>query len=107
VERRLIDIVHAHSAPGSSLAYEVKLAVESTAVRESPVYRDARDRIGVDLLALFDPEPRPDSAVGLAARGWHTQVDTPFDHSGRLGRGPRPERNDALAANRWTFALRP
>jgi len=106
-ERRLIDTVHAHSAPGSSLAYEVKLTVESTAVRESPVYRDARDRIGVDLLALFDPEPRPDSAAGLAARGWHTQVDTPFDHSGRLGRGPRPERNDALAANRWTFALLP
>jgi methyltransferase (TIGR00027 family) len=106
-ERGLVETVDAHSAPGSAFAYEVKFGVESGAVRGSPVYREARDRIGVDLLALFDPEPRPDSAARLAERGWRTEVHTPFEHSRRLGRGPLPEPDDALGANRWVFATRP
>ncbi|AJE81491.1 methyltransferase [Streptomyces albus] len=105
-ERRLIAAVDALSAPGSSLAYEVKLGVEPAAVRAAPVYRAARTRIGVDLLALFDPQPRPDSAADLAARGWLPGVRTPFDFSRHLGRGPLPEPEDALAANRWVFATR-
>jgi methyltransferase (TIGR00027 family) len=103
-ERHLVRTVHDHSAPGSALAWEAKLGVEAEAVRTSPVYTAARDRIGVDLLALFDPEPRPDSAADLAALGWTTAVRTPYDFSRRFGRGPLPEPDDALAANRWTFA---
>jgi methyltransferase (TIGR00027 family) len=106
VERALIASVDALSAAGSALAYEVKVGIESAAVRTSPIYATAK-RTGIDLLALFDPEPRPDSAADLTRRGWHTSVRSPFDFTRRHGRGPRPERHDALAANRWVFASRP
>ncbi|WP_055551903.1 class I SAM-dependent methyltransferase [Streptomyces sp. NBRC 110028] len=106
-EQGLIDTVDGLSAAGSALAYEVKLGTESAAIRDSPVYSAARHRIGVDLLTLFDGEPRPDSAADLTARGWSTTVRTPFDFTRRYGRGPRPEPYDALAANRWVFAHRP
>ncbi|WNF25585.1 SAM-dependent methyltransferase [Streptomyces sp. C11-1] len=106
-ERRLVATVDALGAAGSALAYEAKLGIESAAVRDSPVYAAAKERIGVDLLALFDGEPRPDSAADLAGRGWSTTVHTPFHFTRRHGRGPLPERRDALAANRWVFAHRP
>ncbi|GAA4608001.1 class I SAM-dependent methyltransferase [Actinoallomurus liliacearum] len=107
-ERALIAAVDALSAAGSALAYEIKLSPESTAVRESPIYSVAK-RTGIDLIALFDREPRPDSATDLATRGWRTSVHTAFDFTHRYGRGPLPEpgRPDALAANRWVFATRP
>lgn len=106
-EAQLMATVDALSAPGSTFGYEVKYVAESAAVRSSPVYTAARERIGVDLLALFDGDPRPDSAADLTAHGWRAQVRTPFQFSRRLGRGPLPEPDDALAANRWTFAVRP
>ncbi|ASY34938.1 MULTISPECIES: SAM-dependent methyltransferase [Streptomyces] len=105
-EARILADLHAHSAPGSSLAYEIKLGLETAAVRDSPVYADTRERLGIDLLDLFDTEPRPDSASTLAALGWRTETRSPFAHSRALGRGPMPEKNDALAANRWVFALK-
>jgi methyltransferase (TIGR00027 family) len=106
-ERALIEAVDDLSAVGSALAYEVKICTESAAVRESPIYSAARRQIGVDLLALFGREPRPDSAADLATRGWCASVRTAFDFTRRHGRGPQPERHDALAANRWVFATRP
>ncbi|AZS89383.1 SAM-dependent methyltransferase [Streptomyces griseoviridis] len=104
VENRLVDIIDAYSASGSTLAYEVKLSIETEAVRTSPIYEAASERIGIDMIALFDPDPRPDSVADLAERGWHTETHIPFDHSRRLGRGPLPLPTDALNANRWTFA---
>ncbi|MGW3952998.1 class I SAM-dependent methyltransferase [Streptomyces sp. NPDC004752] len=107
VERRLIAAVTAHSAPGSSLAYEVKGGVESAAVRDSPVYTAARERIGVDVLTLFNSDPRPDSATALTQHGWHTTTHSPFDFTHSLSGGPRPEAldaPDALGALCWTFA---
>lgn len=103
-ESRLIDIIDAYSAQGSTLAYEVKLRIETEAVRTSPIYEAARERIGIDMIALFDRDPRPDSAADLAERGWLTETHIPYDHSRRLGRGPLPLPTDALNANRWTFA---
>ncbi|MEU3218190.1 helix-turn-helix domain-containing protein [Streptomyces sp. NPDC006971] len=97
----------ARSASGSALAYEAKHRVESATVRDSPVCTAAREHTGVDLLTLFDQDPRPDSATRLGERGWHTEVPTPSHFTHRLGRGPCPETHDALAANRWTFATRP
>ncbi|BAJ31788.1 SAM-dependent methyltransferase [Kitasatospora setae] len=94
------------SAPGSTLAYEVKTGLESADVRAADVYAQARERLDVDLLALFDPSPRPDTAAALRALGWTTTVRTPFHHApaARL----RPEPADPLAANRWiTCAKRP
>ncbi|MFC5289923.1 SAM-dependent methyltransferase [Actinokineospora guangxiensis] len=106
-EHRLIETVDRLSAPGSSLAYEVKLVRERLEVRDSPVYTSTREQIGVDLLALFDGDPRPDSAHHLTTKSWTTTTRTPFDFTTHHGRGPRPEPNDALAANRWIFATTP
>lgn len=103
-ERHLMATINRLSVAGSSLAYEIKDIAESPQVRAGPVYTEARQRIGIDLLALFDSEPRPDSAGELARRGWTVALHTPYDFSDLHGRGPRPEPNDALAANRWVFA---
>ncbi|MFJ8043218.1 SAM-dependent methyltransferase [Kitasatospora sp. NPDC096147] len=105
-EQRLIAAVDTLSAPGSTLAYEVKLAIESTAVRSGTTYRAARERIGIDLLTLFAPGPRPDTATDLEQRRWHVTVTTPFDHLPDHPRAPRPVHDDPLAANRWTFATK-
>lgn len=106
-ERQLISAVDRLSAPDSTLAYEAKLGSTAQEARQSPVYRETKERVGLDLLALFDAEPRPDSSADLSARDWSTAVRTPFDYSRRLGRGPLPEPRDALATNRWVFAHRP
>lgn len=81
-ERRLVATVDRLSAAGSTLVYE----------------------IGVDLLALFDTRPRPDSADELARRGWAVETRSPYDFTVLHGRGPLPQPNDALAVNRWVFA---
>ncbi|MCW5253587.1 MULTISPECIES: class I SAM-dependent methyltransferase [unclassified Streptomyces] len=106
-ETRLIDEIDRLSTGGSALAFEVKLEKDLLEYRDSPLYTSTAHRIGIDLLGLFEREPRPDSAGALAARGWSTSVRTPFDFTRRHGRGPLPERNDALAGNRWVFATRP
>ncbi|MFD8781659.1 SAM-dependent methyltransferase [Kitasatospora sp. NPDC059599] len=105
-ERRLIATLDGFSAPGSTLAYEAKLGLENTAVRASATYAAARERIGLDLLALFAAGPRPDTAADLAGRGWHTRVHTPFDHALSHPRALRREQDDCLAANRWVFATK-
>lgn len=103
-ERRLVATVDRLSAPGSAFAYEIKLVKETPDVRDSPVYLSTKRQIGVDLLALFDDEPRPDSVTDLNRRGWTTSVHTAFEFSRRHGRGPLPEPHDSLAVNRWVFA---
>jgi methyltransferase (TIGR00027 family) len=105
-ERLLIDAIDRLAAAGSALAFEVKIDRDLMAYRDSSLYTSTRRQIGIDLLNLFEREPRPDSAADLAGRGWSTTVRTPFDFTHRLGRGPLPEENDALAGNRWVFADR-
>jgi hypothetical protein len=92
------------SAAGSTLAYEIKEVTESSKVLAGPVYAATRRRLGIDLPALFDAGVRPDSARDLRARGWTVAVRTPYDYTAVHGRGPLPEPDDALAANRWVFA---
>ncbi|MFJ7125971.1 SAM-dependent methyltransferase [Streptomyces sp. NPDC098101] len=104
-ERRLMDDVDRLSAAGSTLAYEIKeVTAESGRVRSGPVYTTTRERIGIDLPGLFAAGPRPDSAGSLAARGWQVAVHRPYDFTALHGRGPLPEPDDALEANRWIFA---
>lgn len=105
-ERRLIDTVDRYSTEGSALAYEAKLWRETPEVHANPVYTSTRRQIGVDLIALFDDEPRPDSAGDLTDRGWTTQIHPPFEFTRQHRRGPQPERHDALGTNRWIFACR-
>ncbi|MEU5626836.1 MULTISPECIES: class I SAM-dependent methyltransferase [Streptomyces] len=106
-ESYLIGAVDRLSAPGSALAYEVKLDKDLLEHRDSPLYTSTHRQLGIDLLDLFSREPRPDSAAALGDRGWTTSVHTPFDFTRRHGRGPLPEQNDALGGNRWVFAARP
>jgi methyltransferase (TIGR00027 family) len=106
-ESRLIDMVDQLGTGGSALAFEAKLERDLLEYRDSPIYTSTRHQIGIDLLALFSLEPRPDSAGALAGRGWSTSVRVPFDFTRRHGRGPLPESNDALAGNRWVFASKP
>ncbi|WP_443034240.1 class I SAM-dependent methyltransferase [Streptomyces sp. BE147] len=106
-ETYLIDTVDRLSAPGSALAFEVKLDKDLLEYRDSPLYTSTAQQIGIDLLSLFDRGTRPDSAGHLAGKGWSTSVRTPFDFTRHHGRGPSPEQNDALAGNRWVFADSP
>ncbi|MET7644314.1 class I SAM-dependent methyltransferase [Streptomyces sp. NPDC005426] len=106
-ETYLIDMVDRLSTEGSALAYEVKLERDLMEYRDSPLYTATARQIGIDLLELFDREPRPDSAGDLERKGWSTAVHTPFDFTRHHGRGPLPEQNDALAGNRWVFATKP
>jgi methyltransferase (TIGR00027 family) len=104
-ETRLLETVDELSPAGSALACEVKFGAHDPEVRDSPIYAASVEHIGVDLLALFDTDPRPDSAALLAARGWTATVAEPFAYARRFGRGPSPEpRRDALAGNRWVLA---
>ncbi|MEU4806200.1 SAM-dependent methyltransferase [Actinosynnema sp. NPDC023587] len=105
-EEALIARVDRLSAPGSRCAYEIKSVREVREFTESPVYRLAKEEIGVDLLALFDDDARPDSAAALAARGWTTTTRTPFHYTALHGRGPLPQPCDALATNLWVFAVK-
>jgi methyltransferase (TIGR00027 family) len=107
VEVGLIDAVDGLSAPGSSVAFEAKLARDLPDAQDDPLYSTARGQVGFDLLAMLDGEPRPDSSGELAARGWSTSVHTPFDYTHLHGRGPLPEPNDPLSGNRWVFAEKP
>lgn len=106
-ETYLIDTVDRLSTGGSALAFEVKLEKDLLKYRDSSLYTSTTRQIGIDLLNLFDREPRPDSAGDLASKGWSTSVHTPFDFTRHHGRGPLPEQNDALAGNRWVFANLP
>lgn len=99
----LMRTVNTFSEPGSRLFYEVKLAVESPAVRDSPLYSSALAQTGIDLLALFSATPRPDSAALLASLGWRVSVHTVFDFTTRYGAGPIPVAADPLAGNRWVI----
>jgi methyltransferase (TIGR00027 family) len=106
-QQRLMDTVDRLSAPGSALAYEVNLGIESPDVLNSPIYSSTKQQIGIDLIALFDKEPGSDSVADLTGRGWSTSAHTVFDFSRQHGRGPLPEKHDALASFRWIFADKP
>ncbi|MEW1892622.1 MULTISPECIES: class I SAM-dependent methyltransferase [unclassified Streptomyces] len=105
-ETYLVDTVDLLATEGSALAFEAKLEADLLAYRDSAIYTATREQIGIDLLGLFDPGPRPDSAGRLAMRGWSASTHTPFEFTRRHGRGPLPEPNDALEGNRWVFAYR-
>ena len=104
VEASLMDAVDRLTVDGSALAFEVKLEKDLWEYRDSAIYTATRERIGIDLLSLFDSDPRPDSVGALTAKGWRTLVHTPFDFTRLHRRGPLPEPNDALEGNRWVFA---
>ncbi|MFS8197537.1 class I SAM-dependent methyltransferase [Streptomyces sp. CWNU-52B] len=106
-ETYLVDRVDRLSAAGSALAFEVKLDKDLLEHRDSPLYTSTAQQIGIDLLGLFDREPRPDSVGNLTGKGWSASVHVPYDFTRRHGRGPLPEQNDALGGNRWVFANKP
>ncbi|WNI18765.1 SAM-dependent methyltransferase [Actinacidiphila sp. ITFR-21] len=98
-ELRVATALDSLSAAGSTLAYEIKTGLESPAVRAHPIYTATRDRLAIDLLALFAPGPRPQTAATLTTLGWATTTRTPFDHP--TPRLPHPDPHDPLSTNRW------
>ncbi|PRY40434.1 SAM-dependent methyltransferase [Umezawaea tangerina] len=105
-ETDLITTVDHLSPPGSTLAYEVKPGHELPSVRLNPLYAYTSHHLGLDLLALFNQDHRPDSTTTLTQAGWTTTAHTPFDYTRLHGRGPTPEPNDPLARNQWVFATK-
>ncbi|MEU6311531.1 SAM-dependent methyltransferase [Streptomyces sp. NPDC047014] len=103
-ELRIAAALDTLSAPGSTLAYEIKAEPENAAVRAHPIYTTARDRLGIDLLALFAPGPRPRTAEALTTLGWTTTTRTPFDHP--TTRLSHRDPHDPLSANRWITATK-
>ncbi|MFD3513815.1 class I SAM-dependent methyltransferase [Streptomyces sp. NPDC058657] len=103
-ETSLIGTVDRLTGESGALAFEVKLEKDLLAHRDSPLYTATAQQIGIDLLTLFDPEPRPDSVGHLTGQGWSASVHIPYEFTRRHGRGPLPEQNDALGGNRWVFA---
>ncbi len=75
-ETYLIDTVDRLTPGGGALAYEVKLEKDLLAYRDSPLYTATRQRIGIDLLDLFDgsrdPTPRGVWRPGLVHLGPHS-----------------------------------
>ncbi|ASO20761.1 methyltransferase (TIGR00027 family) [Actinoalloteichus hoggarensis] len=104
-ERQLIDTVDRLTVGDGELFYEIKLH-ESAEIRADPLYAVARQEFGIDLLGLFDTEPRRPSTATLAERGWSTQVRTSHHFTLEYGAGPPRARPDALSSNRWVFADR-
>ncbi|MCX4094659.1 SAM-dependent methyltransferase [Nocardia sp. alder85J] len=105
-ERHLFDTLDRLSAEGSHVAFEIKPGLEPPEVRDSAIYAETRRQLHIDLPALFDHDPRPDSAGYLAHRGWSVETHTPFDFAARHRCRLWPEPHDALASNRWVFAAR-
>ncbi len=93
---------HGRAAAPSSRSIRKRSSASNSALR------------GLDGLDARAPDPGPDGSPSppTCARArsgpcWHAGVCTPFHFTHRLGRSPRPETQDAPAANRWIFATRP
>ncbi|WP_299538184.1 class I SAM-dependent methyltransferase [uncultured Streptomyces sp.] len=106
-ESRLVGQVDRLSTAGSAMAFEIKLDQALLDAGEHPLYTSATTQMGIDLLGLFDREPRPDSVGDLTGRGWTTAVHTAFEFTRHHGRGPLPVPDDGLGGNRWVFATKP
>lgn len=107
VEQALFESVDRLSAPGSALAFEVKLHWDEVGPLADPLYPSTQSQTGVDTTMLFDRGSPPDSVGYLAAKGWSTLVRSPFAFTEDFGRGPRPQEHDSLAGNQWVFANKP
>ncbi|MFH9090414.1 SAM-dependent methyltransferase [Streptomyces sp. NPDC017673] len=101
VERSLIATVSALSAPGSAIAYEILQGQETEEIRDSSLYADTEQKMGVHLSGLFSEDARPDSARALAGEGWQMSGESVYGFTERYGRGPRPGVDDPISHARW------
>jgi methyltransferase (TIGR00027 family) len=106
VETRLFATVDALSARGSFFGFELILDQHTPEVRAAPIYRQTKEKMGVDLLDLFNADPRPDSLRYLHGRGWSITARTPFDYARKYGRGPEVDIEGVFTHYRWTTAVK-
>ena len=102
-ETALFDVIDAHSAPGSRVAFEFMRDQHTERIRDDAIYRDTKEKMGVHLSGLFDADVRPDSVGRLSGAGWELEDKSVFEFTAEYGRGPEADIVDAIASARWVI----
>lgn len=84
-EAKLLETVHAFSAPGSRISIESISGVNS-AISSSPDLEQASQEWGINVNELFSPEDRPDPEDTLKHLGWTTTAESASQVSTRYER---------------------
>jgi methyltransferase (TIGR00027 family) len=105
-ETALFDVIDAHSAPGSRVAFEFMSDQHTERIRDDGIYRDTQVKMGVHLSGLFDADPRPDSVGRLGSAGWQMEDKSVFEFTAEYGRGPEADIVDAIASARWVIGAK-
>lgn len=88
VETRLLETVLSLSAPGSRIALEIALKHTTDQVRRDPVFTEGREKLGVDMGALFSTQERRDPVAWLTGQGWAMSGGSAFGFQARYGAAP-------------------
>ncbi|GAA2687365.1 MULTISPECIES: SAM-dependent methyltransferase [Actinosynnema] len=94
------------SAPASTLALEVKPSSHSPHDPLAPFYTEARAVADVDLPALFDHDPRPNSEEDLVLLGWTATSRRATEYAEPHGQAT-PTPDGAFGDNTFVFAQKP
>jgi methyltransferase (TIGR00027 family) len=105
-ETALFDVIDAHSAPGSRVAFEFMRDQHTERIRDDAIYRDTEEKMGVHLSGLFDADVRPDSVGRLSGAGWELEDKSVFEFTAEYGRGPEADVVDAIASARWVIGAK-
>jgi 8-demethyl-8-(2,3,4-trimethoxy-alpha-L-rhamnosyl)tetracenomycin-C O-methyltransferase len=103
-EEALFATVHELSAPGSRLAAETVADGLTDAVRKHPLMRESGERLGVDVGALWNGEPRRDCVAWLRSVGWSVRSESSVELARRHGRPLHGDVADAFGAGRLVTA---
>lgn len=99
-ETRLLRTAADLSAPGSRIALEIVGEHTTDEVRRDPIFTEGREKLGVDMGALFSTEQRRDPVAWLTERGWAMTGGSPFRFQARYGRGPGDDSGDVVSRMR-------
>ncbi|OLR95116.1 hypothetical protein BJP25_08855 [Actinokineospora bangkokensis] len=98
-ERAILTAVDSLASPGSAFCFE-SIPGHRPHGEAGAAYVEIKNRLGLDIAALFNTEPRPSSLDVLAATGWRGSCVPSMEHGTRHGGGPGPE--DGFVDFHWT-----